>query len=286
MNLRLENISYVYKEHIAKPVLALNKVSLQINKGEFVGIIGRTASGKSTLVQHFNALLRPTSGKIFIGGTQLYDIYDKSVDLRWLRQRVGLVFQFPENQLFESTVIKDVEFGLKKLGFSKDEARAKAKAALEAMGLESDKIGARLPWSLSGGEKRRVAIACVLALEPEVLILDEPTAGLDPKGKNSLIAQLIEFHKSKGITVILVSHDLPLVMKICQRAILMRDGAVIADLAPRELLRDSELLEQSGLPRPELSELMRRLRLSEADVRPDVLSLEEARDEILRWLWN
>jgi energy-coupling factor transport system ATP-binding protein len=262
-------------------MLALNKVSLQINKGEFVGIIGRTASGKSTLVQHFNALLRPTSGKIFIGGIQLDA---KSVDLRWLRRRVGLVFQFPENQLFESTVIKDVEFGLKKLGFSKAEARAKAKAALEAMGLEPDKIGLRPPWSLSGGEKRRVAIACVLALEPEVLILDEPTAGLDPKGKNSLIAQLIEFHKSKDITVILVSHDLPLVMKICQRAILMRDGAVIADLAPPELLRGSELLEQAGLPQPELSELMRRLRLSGADVKQDVLNLQEARDEIVRCL--
>ena len=233
MSIRLENINYIYSPDSAFKKQALKNVSLEIKDGEFIGLIGHTGSGKSTLIQHLNGLIKATSGHIYYNDQ---DIYDDKFNLRGLRALVGLVFQYPEHQLFEVTVFKDVCFGPKNLGLSQEECEARAREALEMVGLK-EKHWQKSPFELSGGQKRRAAIAGVLAMHPEVLILDEPTAGLDPKGRNDILDQVAKLHKESGMTVILVSHSMEDVARYVDRLIVMNRGSVFAQGTPAEVFR-------------------------------------------------
>ena len=233
MSLILDHVNYIYGEDTAFPVHALKDINLVIPDGQFIGLIGHTGSGKSTLVQHLNGLIRPTSGAIYYNGE---DIHDKDYDKKKLRSKVGLVFQYPEHQLFEIDVFKDVCFGPKNLGLSQKEAELRAYAALKQVGL-ADEYFYQSPFDLSGGQKRRVAIAGVLAMKPEILVLDEPTAGLDPKGRDEILDQIAKLKEETGITVILVSHSMEDVAKYVERIIVMNRGSVFYDDAPREVFQ-------------------------------------------------
>lgn len=261
-------------------VQALSDVSLSIEDGEFVALIGPTGSGKSTLVQHFNGLLRPPKGVVVVDGI---DVGDRRADLRALRRRVGMVFQYPEHQLFEETVFDDVAFGPRCLGFSPDETRERVRRALSLVGLDPDEVGHRSPFTLSGGQKRRVALAGVLALECPILVLDEPTAGLDPRGRRELMQLLARLNRS-GTTVVLVTHDMEEVAAWARRALLLSAGRLVADEPVRELFcRHGELLEAHGLGVPAVVQVLRRLKALGAPVAGDGLTVEEAAREILRW---
>ena len=255
MSIRLENINYIYSPDSAFKKQALKNVSLEIKDGEFIGLIGHTGSGKSTLIQHLNGLIKATSGHIYYNDQ---DIYDDKFNLRGLRALVGLVFQYPEHQLFEVTVFKDVCFGPKNLGLSQEECEARAREALEMVGLK-EKHWQKSPFELSGGQKRRAAIAGVLAMHPEVLILDEPTAGLDPKGRNDILDQVAKLHKESGMTVILVSHSMEDVARYVDRLIVMNRGSVFAQGTPAEVFRHYVELERIGLAAPQVTYVMHRL---------------------------
>ena len=258
----------------------MKDINLEIPDGQFIGLIGHTGSGKSTLVQHLNGLIKASSGRIYFNGR---DIHGENFSMKELRSKVGLVFQYPEHQLFEIDVLTDVCFGPKNLGFSREEAEKKAKAALRmtGMGEEYDKSS---PFELSGGQKRRVAIAGVLAMEPEVLILDEPTAGLDPKGRDEILDQIAKLQKERGITVILVSHSMEDVSRYVDRIIVMNHGEVRFDGMPGEVFRHYRELEEIGLAAPQMTYLMHALKEKGADVDTDVTTVEEAADAIERWL--
>ena len=277
MLLIADHISYVYSPGTAYEKKALDDVSLTINKGEFVGIIGHTGSGKSTLIQHFNGLEKATSGTIYFDGQ---DIYDKDFNMKSLRSRVGLVFQYPEHQLFETTVLEDVKFGPKNLGLSKVEVDLRAFEAIKQVGL-SEKCYDDSPFELSGGQKRRVAIAGVLAMKPEILILDEPTAGLDPRGRDEILDQIAKLHKD-GLTVILVSHSMEDVAKYADRIIAMNSGKVAFDGTPKEVFRHYKELERMGLSAPQITYVMQAMKELELDVDTDVSTVEEAKEEILK----
>ena len=259
---------------------ALKNVNLEIPDGQFVGLIGHTGSGKSTLTQHLNGLVKATSGNIYYNGE---DIYDEKFSMKKLRSKVGLVFQYPEHQLFETEVLADVCFGPKNLGFTQEEAEEKAKAALRMVGMgeEYDKSS---PFELSGGQKRRVAIAGVLAMDPEVLILDEPTAGLDPRGRDEVLDQVSALQRSRGITVILVSHSMEDVAKYVDRLIVMNQGEVRFDGRPVEVFHHYKELEEIGLAAPQTTYLMQELKKQGADVNTDATTVEEAADAIEAWL--
>ena len=277
MLLIADHISYIYSPGTAYEKKALDDVSLTINKGEFVGIIGHTGSGKSTLIQHFNGLEKATSGTIYFDGQ---DIYDKDFNMKSLRSRVGLVFQYPEHQLFETTVLEDVKFGPKNLGLSKVEVDLRAFEAIKQVGL-SEKCYDDSPFELSGGQKRRVAIAGVLAMKPEILILDEPTAGLDPRGRDEILDQIAKLHK-EGLTVILVSHSMEDVAKYADRIIAMNSGKVAFDGTPKEVFRHYKELERMGLSAPQITYVMQAMKELELDVDTDVSTVEEAKEEILK----
>ena len=277
MLLIADHISYVYSPDTAYEKKALDDVSLTINKGEFVGIIGHTGSGKSTLIQHFNGLEKATSGTIYFDGQ---DIYDKDFNMKSLRSRVGLVFQYPEHQLFETTVLEDVKFGPKNLGLSKVEVDLRAFEAIKQVGL-SEKCYDDSPFELSGGQKRRVAIAGVLAMKPEILILDEPTAGLDPRGRDEILDQIAKLHKD-GLTVILVSHSMEDVAKYADRIIAMNSGKVAYDGTPKEVFRHYKELERMGLSAPQITYVMQEMKELGLDVDTDVSTVEEAKEEILK----
>ena len=245
MSLILDHVNYIYGGDTALAVHALNDVNLVIPDGQFIGLIGHTGSGKSTLVQHLNGLIKPTSGSIYYNGE---DIHDQDYDKKKLRSKVGLVFQYPEHQLFEIDVFKDVCFGPKNLGLSKQETELRAYAALKQVGLE-DEYFYQSPFDLSGGQKRRVAIAGVLAMKPEILILDEPTAGLDPKGRDEILDQIARLKEETGITVILVSHSMEDVAKYVERIIVMNQGSVLYDDVPREVLSIIKSWSRWGLQR-------------------------------------
>lgn len=279
MLLIADHISYVYSPGTAYEKKALDDVSLTINKGEFVGIIGHTGSGKSTLIQHFNGLEKATSGTIYFDGQ---DIYDKDFNMKSLRSRVGLVFQYPEHQLFETTVLEDVKFGPKNLGLSKVEVDLRAFEAIKQVGL-SEKCYDDSPFELSGGQKRRVAIAGVLAMKPEILILDEPTAGLDPRGRDEILDQIAKLHKN-GLTVILVSHSMEDVAKYADRIIAMNSGKVAFDGSPKEVFRHYKELERMGLSAPQITYVMQAMKELGLDVDTDVSTVEEAKEEILKAL--
>lgn len=277
MLLIADNISYVYSPGTAYEKKALDDVSLTINKGEFIGIIGHTGSGKSTLIQHFNGLEKATGGTIYFNGQ---DIYDRDFNMKSLRSKVGLVFQYPEHQLFETTVLEDVKFGPKNLGLDKLEVDLRAFEAIKQVGL-SEKCYDDSPFELSGGQKRRVAIAGVLAMKPEILILDEPTAGLDPRGRDEILDQIAKLHK-EGLTVILVSHSMEDVAKYADRIIAMNDGKVAFDGTPKEVFRHYRELERMGLSAPQITYVMQEMKGLGLDVDIDVSTVEEAKEEILR----
>lgn len=279
MLLIADHISYIYSPGTAYEKKALDDVSLTINKGEFIGIIGHTGSGKSTLIQHFNGLEKATSGTIYFDGQ---DIYDKDFNMKSLRSRVGLVFQYPEHQLFETTVLEDVKFGPKNLGLSKVEVDLRAFEAIKQVGL-SEKCYDDSPFELSGGQKRRVAIAGVLAMKPEILILDEPTAGLDPRGRDEILDQIAKLHKD-GLTVILVSHSMEDVAKYADRIIAMNSGKVAFDGTPKEVFRHYKELERMGLSAPQITYVMQAMKELGLDVDTDVSTVEEAKKEILKAL--
>ena len=279
MLLIADHISYIYSPGTAYEKKALDDVSLTINKGEFVGIIGHTGSGKSTLIQHFNGLEKATSGTIYFDGQ---DIYDKDFNMKSLRSRVGLVFQYPEHQLFETTVLEDVKFGPKNLGLGKVQVDLRAFEAIKQVGL-SEKCYDDSPFELSGGQKRRVAIAGVLAMKPEILILDEPTAGLDPRGRDEILDQIAKLHK-EGLTVILVSHSMEDVAKYADRIIAMNSGKVAFDGTPKEVFRHYKELERMGLSAPQITYVMQAMKELGLDVDTDVSTVEEAKEEILKAL--
>ena len=280
MSIKIKNVNYTYSEGTAYEMHALKNINLEIPDGQFVGLIGHTGSGKSTLTQHLNGLVKATSGHIYYNGE---DIYDEKFSMKKLRSKVGLVFQYPEHQLFETEVLADVCFGPKNLGFTKEEAEEKAKAALRMVGMgeEYDKSS---PFELSGGQKRRVAIAGVLAMDPEVLILDEPTAGLDPRGRDEVLDQVSALQKSRGITVILVSHSMEDVAKYVDRLIVMNQGEVRFDGRPVEVFHHYKELEEIGLAAPQTTYLMQELKKQGADVNTDATTVEEAADAIEAWL--
>lgn len=278
MSLILDHVNYVYGDDTELAVRALKDINLVIPDGQFIGLIGHTGSGKSTLVQHLNGLMKPSSGSIFFNGE---DIHDADYDKKKLRSKVGLVFQYPEHQLFEIDVFSDVCFGPKNLGLPQKEVELRAYAALKQVGLE-DEFFYQSPFDLSGGQKRRVAIAGVLAMKPDILVLDEPTAGLDPKGRDEILDQIAKLHEETGITVILVSHSMEDVAKYVERIIVMNKGAVLYDDTPREVFKHYKELEQVGLAAPQVTYIMQALRKKGLPVNPEVTTIQEARDEILR----
>lgn len=280
MSLILDHVNYVYGEDTSLAVHALRDISLVIPDGQFIGLIGHTGSGKSTLVQHLNGLIKPTSGAIYYNGQ---DIHDGDYDKRKLRSKVGLVFQYPEHQLFEIDVFKDVCFGPKNLGLSQKETELRAYAALKQVGL-GDEYFYQSPFDLSGGQKRRVAIAGVLAMKPEILILDEPTAGLDPKGRDEILDQISRLKEETGITVILVSHSMEDVARYVERIIVMNRGSVLYDDSPREVFQHYRELEQVGLAAPQVTYIMQALAKKGMPVDTSVTTLKEAQQEILRAL--
>lgn len=278
--MKLKKVSYVYSEGDAFEKKALDEISLEIPDGQFIGIIGHTGSGKSTLIQHLNGLIKATSGSIYFHGK---DIYDEDFDLRELRNRVGLVFQYPEHQLFETTIFEDVCFGPKNQGLSKEEAGLRAFEALRSVGLPEE-LYYQSPFDLSGGQKRRVAIAGVLAMKPEVLILDEPTAGLDPAGRDEILDLVARMHRERGITVILVSHSMEDVAKYVQRIIVMNQGNVMYDGTPKEVFRHYRELEAVGLAAPQVTYLMNELKGYGLNVDTDATTIAEARASLLEAL--
>lgn len=278
MSIILDKVNYVYSPGTAYEKQALKDVSLKIGDGQFIGIIGHTGSGKSTLIQHLNGLIKATSGGIYYNGE---DIYDKDYELRKLRNKVGLVFQYPEHQLFETTIFKDVCFGPKNQGLSQKEAELKAFEALRAVGLPKE-LWYQSPFDLSGGQKRRVAIAGVLAMMPEVLILDEPTAGLDPKGRDEILDQIAKMHEKLRITILLVSHSMEDVAKYAERLIVMNRGQVMLDGTPRQVFSHYKELEEVGLAAPQVTYLMHELKQKGLSVDVDATTMEEAKASILK----
>lgn len=280
MSIILDHVSHVYEKDTEMAAYALKDVSLTIPDGQFIGLIGHTGSGKSTLVQHLNGLLKPTGGNIYYNGA---DIHREDYNRKELRSKVGLVFQYPEHQLFEVDVFSDVCFGPKNLGLSQKEAELRAFEALRQVGFPENYFY-QSPFDLSGGQKRRAAIAGVLAMKPEVLILDEPTAGLDPKGRDEILGQIARLKREMGITVILVSHSMEDIANYVDRIIVMNKGSVLLDDVPKEVFRHYKELEAVGLAAPQVTYIMQTLRERGLAVDTDVTTLEEAEREILNAL--
>lgn len=277
MSIILDHVSHVYEKDTAMAAYALKDVCLQIPDGQFVGLIGHTGSGKSTLVQHLNGLLAPTDGNVYYNGA---DIHAADYNKKELRSKVGLVFQYPEHQLFETDVFADVCFGPKNLGLSQKEVELRAFEALRLVGFPEEYYY-QSPFDLSGGQKRRVAIAGVLAMKLEVLILDEPTAGLDPKGRDEILDQIARLKREMGITVVLVSHSMEDIAKYVDRIIVMNRGSVLLDGTPREVFSHDQELEAVGLAAPQVTYIMQTLRARGMNVKTDATTLEEAEREIL-----
>ena len=274
--MKFENVSFTYSPNTAFEIHALKNINMEIRDGEFIGIIGHTGSGKSTLVQHFNGLMKATSGAIYYNGE---NIYAEGYSMKNLRSKVGLVFQYPEHQLFEVDVLTDVCFGPKNLGLSKEEAEKRAKKALQMVGLK-EKYYKQSPFEMSGGQKRRVAIAGVLAMEPGILILDEPTAGLDPKGRDEILEQLKRIHEERHITIILVSHSMEDVAKYVGRIIVMNQGEAMYDGTPKEVFSHYRELEEVGLAAPQVTYIMNALAEKGFGVSVDATTIQEAAEEI------
>ena len=280
MSIEVKGLTHIYSEGLPHESVALENVSFNVEDGQLVGVIGHTGSGKSTLVQHLNGLLRPKSGTIVVGDV---DITADGVVMRDIRRKIGLVFQYPEYQLFEVDVLSDVCFGPKNQGLSKEECEAQAKEALQLVGFP-EKYYHQSPFELSGGQKRRVAIAGILAMHPKVLVLDEPTAGLDPKGRDEILDQVAQLHEKTGMTVVLVSHSMEDVAKYVDRLIVMNQGEKMLDGTPQEVFRHYKELEAVGLAAPQVTFVMHDLKEKGFEVSADAATVEEAADEIMKCL--
>lgn len=283
MDINFKNVSFIYGEKTPFEKLALDNIDLTIKKGEFVGIIGHTGSGKSTLIQHFNGILKPTSGDVFIGDM---NTKDKALAKSGLRYKIGLVFQYPEYQLFEETIEKDIAFGPRNMGLSEEEVTERVKEAMELVGLDYETKKDKSPFEISGGQKRRVAIAGILAMKPDILILDEPTAGLDPKGRDELFFQIKNLYEKNNITIVLISHSMEDVAKLVNRIIIMKDGHIHLDKKTKEAFSDVDDLKKIGLNVPQITELMDVLRKKGHNFSKNILTVEEAFSEIKRELRN
>jgi energy-coupling factor transport system ATP-binding protein len=281
MSIKVENLTYKYMPDTPFEKTAIDDVSLEIIDGEFIGLIGHTGSGKSTLVQQLDGLLKPTTGRIIIDDVV---ITDKGTNLRKIRYKVGLVFQYPEHQLFEETVYKDIAFGPINLGLTDEEVLKRVKKAMQIVGVDFEENKDKSPFDLSGGQKRRVAIAGVLAMEPSVLILDEPTAGLDPRGRDEILREIKNLHDVYKMTVILVSHSMEDVAKLADRLIVMYKGKNILSGTPREVFTQIDILEKIGLAVPQVTYFAREMKKRGYNINEDVITIEEAKDELLRIL--
>ena len=279
MLIETRNLTHIYMPGTPFQVEALKEVSLGIERGEFIGIIGETGSGKSTLVQHFNGLLKPNSGEVLFEGRNLWR---GDVDLKKLRSRVALLFQFPEHQLFEDTVFKDVAFGPRNLGLEGDELEERVRYGLELMELDYKTYKDRSPFNLSGGEKRRVAMAGILAMRPEAVILDEPTAGMDPAGRRRLMGQIERLHREENLTVILVTHNMEEVSRLAERLFVFSKGQLVLQGTPSVVFQSASLIREIGLDLPPLTDLLSRLKECGKNIRTDLFSLEETGREILQ----
>ncbi|WP_294186647.1 energy-coupling factor transporter ATPase [uncultured Clostridium sp.] len=281
MSIKIENLVHVYMPKSPFEKVALDNVNIEINDNEFVALIGHTGSGKSTLIQHMNGLLKPTSGRIIVDGE---DITKEGFKLTDIRKKVGLVFQYPEYQLFEETIEKDIEYGPRNLGLDQEEITRRVKNAMKMVGLDYDIYRNKSPFDLSGGQKRRVAIAGVIAMEPKVLILDEPTAGLDPKGRDDILEQIKKLHTEYKMTIILVSHSMEDVGKLAQRIIVMNNGNVALKGTPAQVFKEINTLENIGLAVPQVTYLMRALKEKGFDVSDEVYTINQGKEELLRIL--
>lgn len=278
--LELKNVSYTYSSGTPFEITAINDVNLTIEKGSFVGIIGHTGSGKSTLIQHFNALLKPTTGQVLLNGK---DINQSKQSAHEARFKVGLCFQYPEYQLFETTVYRDIAFGPTNMGLSEDEIKERVREAAEFVGL-TDELLKKSPFELSGGEKRRAAIAGIIAMRPEVLVLDEPTAGLDPSGRKKILGMISEFRKSTNSTVIIVSHSMEDVASLAEKIIVMNKGRIYKYADVHEIFTKSEELAALGLEVPPVTSIFLKLKEKGLDVNTDIYTKEQAEKELLRYL--
>ncbi len=281
MALTVKSLYHTYQPGTPNESHALKNIDLTVEEGEFVGIIGHTGSGKSTLVQHLNGLLKPTQGEVLLDGV---NINAKSTKLKEIRLQVGLVFQYPEYQLFEETVAKDIAFGPKNLGLEEKEVQKRVRAAMQMVGLDHETLKNQSPFDLSGGQKRRIAIAGVLAMSPKYLILDEPTAGLDPKGREEILEQVKRLKETLNLAVILVSHSMDDVAQYADRMVVMHQGEIALSGTPREVFRHYDELRQLGVGVPTVTDLMHQLRQKGMPVSTDIITLEEAKAEILRVL--
>ena len=280
MSVIVKNLTHIYDEGMPFASKALDDISFEIKDNDFVGLIGHTGSGKSTLIQHLNGLLKPSSGQIIVNG---FNITDKDLSLTEIRKRVGIVFQYPEYQLFEETVEKDIAFGPGNLGLDEAEISKRVKNSMEAVGLDYETYKDKSPFDLSGGQKRRVAIAGVIAMNPEVLILDEPTAGLDPGGRDEIFNLIKKLHRDNNITIILSSHSMDDMAKLAQTIIVMNHGKIEFMGTPREVFTShADKLREIGLDVPQVLELATKLRQKGFDIRPDILTVEKVKDEILK----
>lgn len=279
MPIRIEHLTHTYMPGSPFTSVAVHDVTVRIEDGEFIGVLGHTGSGKTTLVQHLNGLLKPTEGSCWIDDL---DISQKGVNLLEVRKKVGLVFQYPEYQLFEETVEKDIAFGPKNLGLSKDEITARVREACQQVGIDFETVGQRSPFELSGGQMRRVAIAGVLAMRPKVLILDEPTAGLDPAGRRSILEMIRALHAKGGLTAIMVSHSMDDIASLATRLIVMSKGELVMTGTPREVFVRQELLQSIGLGVPQAAQLAHALIAEGFDLPPDLYTMEEVRAHLLR----
>lgn len=281
MIMKISDLNYIYSPNTPFEQKALDNVSVEIDEGEFIGLIGHTGSGKSTLVQHLNGLMKPTSGTIIIDGE---DITQKETNMRLIRQKVGLVFQYPEHQLFEETVYKDIAFGPKNLGLNEEEIEVRIRDSMDLVGLDYELLKDRSPFELSGGQKRRVAIAGVIAMKPKILILDEPTAGLDPRGRDEILGEIQKLYKKNDITIILVSHSMEDIAKLVERILVMHKGKIAMDDTTVEVFKRADELKSMGLGVPQITDFMKQYYLKGNDIKQTVLTVEEGRDEILRYL--
>ena len=278
-SISIRNVSYIYNEGLPFEKRALDDVSLNIGEGEFIALVGHTGSGKSTLVQHLNGLMEPTEGEILYDGVD----YRKKGNVATLRQKVGLVFQYPEYQLFEETIAKDIAYGPKNLGLSDEEVEERVRRAMGKVGLDYDEKGEQSPFALSGGQKRRVAIAGILAMEPEVLVLDEPTAGLDPRGSREILEEIRGIFESTGTTIVLVSHSMEEVARLASRVIVMDRGRVHMDGTPREIFAREKELRAIGLGVPQVRRTMTDLVAKGFDIKEDCITVDEAFDALKTW---
>ncbi|MDD2496584.1 MAG: energy-coupling factor transporter ATPase [Desulfitobacteriaceae bacterium] len=281
MPIEIKNVSYIYMPNTPYEKLALKNINLSIEKGEFIGLIGHTGSGKSTLVQLFNGLLKPAKGTIFVDGKNLWEKKHVSPEVC---RKVGLVFQYPEYQLFAETVFEDVAFGPRNLKLPESELPSLVKESLDIMGIDYAQFKDRSPFSLSGGQKRKAAIAGVIAMQPDILVLDEPTAGLDPAGRNDMIKLAQHLHRKKGRTIIWITHNMNEVAQLATRLVVMSEGQIITEGSPREIFAQEEKLKELGLEIPVAASLVRQLKKLGKPVQGTAITVPEALAEISRWL--